>query len=66
MAQFRIRQHRYEEGLDLSANVRLVSVPKLGIDWTFFRQNTEGSYALGSDGFFVSDNLTMDFCIVTQ
>ena len=40
--------------LDLFANVRPVSVPELGIDWTFFRENTEGSYALGSDGFFVS------------
>ena len=33
--------------LDLFANVRPVSVPKLGIDWTFFRENTEGEYALG-------------------
>ena len=36
--------------LDLFANVRPVSVPKLGIDWTFFRENTEGEYALGSRG----------------
>ena len=31
--------------LDLFANVRPVSVPKLGIDWTFFRENTEGDPA---------------------
>ena len=52
--------------LDLFANVRPVSVPELGIDWTFFRENTEGSYALGSDGFFVSDDLAMDFCVATH
>ena len=34
--------------LDLFANVRPVSVPKLGIDWTFFRENTEGEYALAA------------------
>ena len=51
--------------LDLFANVRPVSVPELGIDWTFFRENTEGSYALGSDGFFVTDDLAMDFCVAT-
>ena len=28
--------------LDLYANVRPVSVPELGIDWTFFRENTVG------------------------
>ena len=28
--------------LDLFANVRPVSVPEEGIDWTFFRENTEG------------------------
>lgn len=52
--------------LDLFANVRPVSVPELGIDWTFFRENTEGSYALGSDGFFVTDDLAMDFCVATH
>ncbi len=52
--------------LDLFANVRPVSVPEFGIDWTFFRENTEGSYALGSDGFFVSNDLAIDFCVATQ
>ncbi|MCK4971625.1 MAG: isocitrate/isopropylmalate dehydrogenase family protein, partial [Thermoplasmata archaeon] len=36
--------------LDLFANVRPVKVPEAGIDWIFFRENTEGAYALGSDG----------------
>jgi len=51
--------------LDLFANVRPVSVPELGIDWTFFRENTEGSYALGSNGINVTDDLAMDFCVAT-
>ncbi len=52
--------------LDLFANVRPVSVPELGIDWVFYRENTEGSYALGSDGFFVTDDLAMDYCVATR
>ena len=52
--------------LDLFANVRPVSVPELGIDWIFYRENTEGSYALGSDGFFVTDDLAMDYCVATR
>ncbi|MDO5852746.1 MAG: isocitrate/isopropylmalate family dehydrogenase [Thermoplasmata archaeon] len=51
--------------LDLFANVRPVRVPELGIDWVFFRENTEGSYAMGSDGLNVTDDLAMDFCIAT-
>ncbi|MDR3282800.1 MAG: isocitrate/isopropylmalate dehydrogenase family protein [Candidatus Methanoplasma sp.] len=51
--------------LDLFANVRPVSVPELGIDWTFFRENTEGSYAMGSDGIDVTADLAMDFCVAT-
>ena len=51
--------------LDLFANMRPVSVPELGIDWTFFRENTEGSYALGSDGIDVTPDLAMDFCVAT-
>ena len=34
----------------LFANVRPVKVPEQGIDWTFFRENTEGAYTLGSCG----------------
>jgi len=51
--------------LDLFANVRPVKVPDEGIDWVFFRENTEGSYALGSDGIKVCDDLVMDFCVTT-
>jgi isocitrate dehydrogenase (NAD+) len=51
--------------LDLFANVRPVSVPELGINWVFYRENTEGSYALGSDGINVTDDLAMDFCVAT-
>lgn len=51
--------------LDLFANVRPVKVVEEGIDWTFFRENTEGSYAVGSDGFDVDDDLSVDFCITT-
>ena len=52
--------------LDLFANIRPVSVPELGINWTFFRENTEGSYALGSDGIDVTEDLAMDFCVATK
>ncbi len=51
--------------LDLFANVRPVKVPEEGIDWTFFRENTEGSYAVGSDGFEVDEDLAIDFCVTT-
>lgn len=51
--------------LDLFANVRPVSVPELGIDWTFFRENTEGEYILGSRGVAVPDVLTCDFKVTT-
>ena len=46
--------------LDLFANVRPVKVPEEGIDWVFFRENTEGAYALGSDGIVVNDDLYLD------
>ena len=51
--------------LDLFANVRPVKVPDQGIDWTFFRENTEGSYAVGSNGVNVTDDLGIDFCVTT-
>lgn len=51
--------------LDLFANVRPVKVPEKGIDWTFFRENTEGAYALGSSGINVSDDLAIDFTVTT-
>ncbi|HOP11896.1 MAG TPA: isocitrate/isopropylmalate family dehydrogenase [Oscillospiraceae bacterium] len=51
--------------LDLFANVRPVKVPDKGINWTFFRENTEGSYVLGSNGVNVSDDLAVDFAVTT-
>lgn len=51
--------------LDLFANLRPVRVPEQGIDWTFFRENTEGGYAVGSDGINVSDDLAVDFVVAT-
>ena len=52
--------------LDLFANVRPVRVPKLGIDWMFFRENTEGSYVLGSQGVHVTEDLAVDFKVITK
>ena len=52
--------------LDLFANVRPVRVPDQGIDWMFFRENTEGSYVLGSKGINVNDELAIDFCVATK
>jgi isocitrate dehydrogenase (NAD+) len=51
--------------LDLFANVRPVKVPEQGIDWIFFRENTEGEYILGSKGFNVTDDLAVDFKVIT-
>ena len=51
--------------LDLFANVRPVKVPDKGIDWTFFRENTEGSYTLGSCGVEVDEDLAFDFTVTT-
>ena len=53
------------KALDLYANVRPVRVPEEGIDWTFFRENTEGSYAVGSQGVAVTSDLSVDFCVTT-
>ncbi|MBP3815744.1 MAG: isocitrate/isopropylmalate dehydrogenase family protein [Firmicutes bacterium] len=52
--------------LDLFANVRPVKVPSLGIDWIFFRENTEGEYALGSKGVEIPEKLAMDFKVTTK
>lgn len=51
--------------LDLFANVRPVKVPEKDIDWMFFRENTEGAYVLGSHGIQVSDDLAIDFKVIT-
>jgi isocitrate dehydrogenase (NAD+) len=54
---------------DLFANVRPVKVPEEGIDWTFYRENTEGEYALGSRGVRLGseagDGLSVDFKVIT-
>ena len=52
--------------LDLFANVRPVRVPALGIDWTFFRENTEDLYAVGSQGINVTPDLAVDFRVITS
>jgi isocitrate dehydrogenase (NAD+) len=51
--------------LDLFANVRPVKVPEKGIDWIFYRENTEGEYVLGSKGYDVTDDLAVDFKVIT-
>ncbi len=52
--------------LDLFANVRPVKIPAEGIDWCFFRENTEGAYMLGSRGIDVTDDLSVDFRVITE
>ena len=52
--------------LDLYANVRPVSVPEEGIDWVFYRENSEGEYVLGSKGVEIPDKLAVDFKVTTD
>ena len=52
--------------LDLFANVRPVRIPEQGIDWTFYRENTEGGYAAGKEGVNVTEDLGIDFTVVTS
>ena len=54
------------KALDLFANVRPVKVPEQGIDWTFYRENTEGGYAVGSQGVQIGDDLFIDFTVATS
>lgn len=54
------------KALDLFANVRPVRIPEQGIDWTFYRENTEGGYAAGKEGVQVTDDLGIDFTIATS
>ncbi|MCZ6790115.1 MAG: isocitrate/isopropylmalate family dehydrogenase [Chloroflexi bacterium] len=51
--------------LDLFANIRPVRIPSENVDWTFFRENTEDLYALGSQGINVTDDLAIDFRLIT-
>ncbi len=55
--------------LDLFANVRPVKVAEKGIDWIFFRENTEGEYVLGSRGVQLFDDerlFALDFKVTTD
>ncbi len=54
------------KALDLFANVRPVKIPEQGIDWTFYRENTEGGYAVGSLGVNVTEDLAIDFTVATS
>lgn len=51
--------------LDLYANVRPVCVPEEGIDWMFYRENTEGEYVLGSKGVSLP-GMAVDFKVTTD
>ena len=51
--------------LDLYANVRPVVIPEEGIDWMFFRENTEGEYVLGSRGVELP-GMAVDFKVTTD
>ncbi len=51
--------------LDLFANVRPVSIPEEGIEWIFFRENTEGEYVLGSRGVEIGEDIAIDFKVTT-
>lgn len=54
------------KALDLFANIRPVKVPSEGINWTIFRENTEGGYAVGSQGFNITEDLSFDFVVTTK
>ena len=56
---------KLRRALDLYANVRPVAIPEQGIDWTFFRENTEGEYALGSRGVELA-GMAVDFKVTTD
>ena len=51
--------------LDLYANTRPVTIPAEGIDWMFFRENTEGEYVLGSWGVELP-GMAVDFKVTTD
>ena len=38
----------------------------MGIDWTFFRENTEGAYMLGSQGVDINDEFSVDFKVISN
>jgi isocitrate dehydrogenase (NAD+) len=54
------------KALDLFANVRPVRIPKEKIDWIIFRENTEDMYAVGNQGINVTEDLAVDFRVITS
>ena len=52
--------------LDLFANVRPVTIPEEGVNWVFYRENTEGEYVLGSRGVDISEDMAIDFKVTTN
>lgn len=40
-------------------------IPEKNIDWIFYRENTEGEYALGSKGVDINEDISMDFKVTT-
>lgn len=52
--------------LDLFANVRPIKNTDFNIDWIFYRENTEGGYAVGKEGITINDDLCVDFTITTK
>ncbi len=54
------------KAFDLFANVRPVRIPSEGIDWVFFRENTEGEYVLGSKGMMATPDMAVDFKVITR
>jgi isocitrate dehydrogenase (NAD+) len=42
-----------------------VSIPEEGIDWIFYRENTEGEYVLGSRGIELP-GMAVDFKVTTD
>ena len=59
-ANITLRRH-----FDLYANVRPVCIPQKGIDWCFFRENTEGAYILGSRGLRFPE-FAIDFALTSR
>ena len=53
------------KALDLFANVRPVRIPSQNIDWIIFRENTEDMYAVGNQGINVTEDLAIDFRVIT-
>ena len=65
-ANITLRRH-----FDLYANIRPVRIPEKGIDWCFFRENTEGAYILGSKGLHLKgietgSELALDFALTSR